>query len=583
MCLTLRLTTALLALLTGLFGSVLLYRHPVTDVPMLIYSACDPAHDHCQVLLGAPGGATARVIFETPTLIEASSLSQDWRWIVFYTTRNKPNYLVRTDGSAWYKLPFDPIWSPDQQWIAGIVPQTNDVMITDSTAIDLRVVAGDARALRWSPDREWIIVQPLNASTTTIVRTDGSRTLSLPFFPIWINADGWRLAGVDAASEAFYLTSSALTDLTPVLTGVDAFQGWRLSPDKQWLTFYDSTNTHYIGRVDGAEWQALPFRPIWSPGGQWIVSDPASTSDVYLTPAGAIDPQLAVDDLTGYANLAWSRDAEWVAFSATTTSGDKRLYALRLDGTALYSRPTTPYEVRELAWSPDSRYLAASALSAEERIVVSAIPAEDGDLRRLAEHSDRDGAMRTWGLLWSPDSAWVAFETTRDLTTDSSGRRLYVARPDGSERRMVIPIDSTDGDLLFWADDHTIVFDARARLGGAYEVNTANGELQPFVNGSTPESQETPPSEPDPLVSPNGQWRIQLNDSRLYAIQQPTGDAWRVSTRPGLQDNAYWIPDQSVSLRAYDARPLYEIWAGLLVLVVIVFRRELGMIVRSIR
>ncbi len=77
------------------------------------------------------------------------------------------------------------------------------------------------------------------------------------------------------------------------------------------------------------------------------------------------------------------------------------------------------------AWSPDGTRIAFRMGS-----TLYTIGNDGSELSRLGETQCREAA-------WSPDSQWIAFCQFEDLGMEEAVHRIYVSRPDGTERMLV--------------------------------------------------------------------------------------------------------------------------------------------------
>ena len=226
--------------------------------------------------------------------------------------------------------------------------------------------------------------------------------------------------------------------------------------------------------------------PVWSldgsriaflSGSQWGGAPTyLSIMDTDGTNEGVLVPSVkAVLGSSGPPQTWWSPDHDWLAFVGEESYVDgvyiryrHDLYTLRSDGSTL----TGIGEIQQLgvaSWSPDSSRLAfvvphSSDLNEYHHILYTVRP--DGSAQTEVSRNIRD---RSWGDLvqliqtfgfgfrnppaWSPDGAWLAF-----AKEDEEGLGIYVARPDGTDLRLVVrgyggPVSwSSDGTELYIAD-----------------------------------------------------------------------------------------------------------------------------------
>lgn len=242
------------------------------------------------------GSGKTRLTFFTgylDSLADGPDWSPDGSKIVFISYRDNPNgeiYVMDADGGRQTRLTFDdfeafdPVWSPNGQYIAFGASTTDGsdiyIMLADGSNINrLTFNYGVDSNPNWSPDSNQIIFDGIDG--IYVINVDGSDQRLLTngrgddFLPSW-SPDGRHIAFVsqrDGPSNEIYimnpdgsgqtrLTSDQLTDLSP---------DW--SPDSTIIVYTTRINGKddiYVMRIDGTSVRRLTNNengsdPIWQP------------------------------------------------------------------------------------------------------------------------------------------------------------------------------------------------------------------------------------------------------------------------------------------------------------------------------
>ena len=142
---------------------------------------------------------------------------------------------------------------------------------------------------------------------------------------------------------------------------------------------------------------SLDLSPDWSPDGQRIVYASYRGTDSLSLFIIAADRKGGRQSLFIETSLnqqpAWSPDGSLIAFSSTRT-GDRELFLIRPDGSALKQLTENPAEDITPSWSPDSKRL-AFASDRDGNFEIYVIDITSGDLVRLTEN-DGDDLFPAW-------------------------------------------------------------------------------------------------------------------------------------------------------------------------------------------
>ena len=297
---------------------------------------------------------------------------------------------------------------------------------------------------------------------------------------VWAN-DGEHLLFSSGGLLGVYVVDSAGLELRAFPETAPQFGDWErpgafapsLSPDGSRVAYsvfvpLDSTVIE-TAAIDGTDVQRLkPFEPnsesyyknsvypVWSPDGEQIafVSNRALPRGLYygyrLFVMGAdgsdvrgVAQSIEIHGAGHLLSVKWSPDGSRIAFVGTDTNVKgslKALYTVQPDGSALTRIGNVyMYGTRHAEWSPDSDWLAfmgqvenANGSFSPHFYAASA----DGSAAVQLGYTSWPGSWEPLPV-WSPDSAWLAFQGMHRTSPDSLGPAVFVARPDGSEVRQV--------------------------------------------------------------------------------------------------------------------------------------------------
>jgi hypothetical protein len=198
----------------------------------------------------------------------------------------------------------------------------------------------------------------------------------------------------------------------------------------------------FIANLDGSGEQGLAFgNGSLSPDGSKLVYDDRSGNIVVLDLKGG-QKAIRTSGPNDY-NPIWSPDGKQIAFIRL---GDNlQIFAMNADGSNL--RPvTSAANPLQIAWSPDSSQILYWVQGAADRTgIVRLVDASSGIVSDLFDvQTDAPSPA------FSPDGEWIVY---LDRVVGRMANGLYLARPDGSQRRLVVQLDYWPVSKAIWSPD----------------------------------------------------------------------------------------------------------------------------------
>jgi Tol biopolymer transport system component len=294
------------------------------------------------------------------------------------------------------------------------------------------------------------------------------------------------------------------------------------------------------------------------PGGSILFSSLAPRGwEVYQAEVGAKEARRVTAHPALDYNAAFSPDGKRLAF-VSERDGNLELYAVNRDGTER-TRLTDEFALDDHpAWSPDGKRLAfcstrqPSATPGRAWNAVYVMNADGSGVRRASPADVAD-----YSPAWSPKGDLLACASGSGV---AGGTDLYVMRPDGGERKLVV---KDGGWPSFAADGEALYFHSKRKGNwGVWRVNLDGSGLERV----TPADVEAF----TPRASADGKWLVaairrgkhrqvevvELATKRWTAVTSDAADHWNPSISADGRSVLYHraAPDSAV--------PNVELWGS---------------------
>jgi tricorn protease len=340
-----------------------------------------------------------------------------------------------------------------------------------------------------------------------------------------------------------------------------------LSPDHKEIAFVSGGDIWTVPFSGGearllVSHPATESRPLWSPDGSRLafISNRTGNGDVYvLTLATGELKRITFDDINDQLD-GWSRDGKWLYFSSVSRdiSGMSDVFRVRAEGGTPMQVAADRYAAEYwAAAAPDGSTLAITARGlpfgqwwrhghshideSEIWLVHDVAPGSASSPRY--EQVTTGGAKSGWPM-WSPDGATIYFMSDR-----SGNENLWMRARAGGEAtqlthftdgRVLWPSISTDGQAIAFERDFGVwTYDVPSRQAHRVAITLRGSPAGPAVEHVTLTNgiQQL-------ALSPDAKKvAFTVRGDIFAASAKDGGDAARVTTSPGPEEQLAWAPD----------------------------------------
>ena len=281
--------------------------------------------------------------------------------------------------------------------------------------------------------------------------------------------------------------------------------------------------------------------------------------EIYTAPIASDQIIQLTESDTRSVSPRWSPDGSQVAFLRDAV-GTERLAIWVVDRDGVRERKLTGDDAamhRDIEWSPDGRWIACVANLGGKRFSVQLFDAVTGARRELT-----DGAFEDARPVFSPDGAWILFESWRVGSRIEADLYLMPARGGDAVRLDTREGRSGDSQFASWSPDgRTIAFTSSAR--GRREIALVD------LDGTTARGlrylTENPFDEQRPTWRPDSRGVVFLQDRdaarSVHRVFAASHAVTPVADLPGMYEWPCVGPDsETIALTFTSARRPNDVW-----------------------
>jgi dipeptidyl aminopeptidase/acylaminoacyl peptidase len=461
------------------------------------------------------------------------------------------------------------------------------------------IAQGFAQAKR---PMEFLDVQQMRTIGSPAPSPDGQRVLYTLSFPDWKEArrqtDIYVVSTAAGASSTRQLTfTKEKNETSPRWSRDGSFFVFASNRDAP--ASASGRNQLYIMRPDGGEARRITDAAegvstfAFDRDGRWLAyrSGKADEEQLYALPVAGIDsvrPLQLTRQATGVGLWRWAPDGKRIYFvTADTIDKDEKLRMEKRFNVAIRNMETprsslwaldfdtrraqrltrdTTIVVSNFSISDDGRWVGFTGTSAdryERNITEQGINADQylfetatGNIERLTNNVENGESL----VSFSPDSRWIAFSASDDLTRyNMKNRRVYIRRVDSRADQWRKLGQSFDGDvgIEFWsADGRTIYFgEGLKATNQLFALDVASNTVRAVTNERASVNVSQDPDSKRILLT----YSDPRTPSTLYSVasleQVPVRSAWKQLTDANPQVRSFALgEEEEITWRSSDGK-----------------------------
>jgi serine/threonine protein kinase/Tol biopolymer transport system component len=262
----------------------------------------------------------------------------------------------------------------------------------------------------------WVLAEPSSplrrVARQPVQLTTGPLSFSVPV----PSKDGKKLFVIGSQLRAELVRYDFKSgEFVPYLGGISAGE-LDFSRDGKWVAYVSyPDDTLWRSKADGSDRLQLTYRPMraatphWSPDGKTIAftsTTPGKPWKVFVVSPDGGAPESITPNGTPETDPTWSPDGTTLAFASNDNYHPDDMFVQFFNlKTRLLSRISASEPIFAPRWSPDGRFIAVIPLDNSRLLLLDP---KTQQLRTLATDLGTIGY-----LAWSPDSAFVYFDTVQ--------------------------------------------------------------------------------------------------------------------------------------------------------------------------
>lgn len=500
------------------------------------------------IFVAARDGSNVRPLVPNSALDYNATFSPDGQWIIFTSHRagSADIYRVRPDGSQLERLTDDPAFddqgalSPDGKTLAFVSSRSGqaDIWVLDLATHKLRNItnhpAGDFRPA-WSPNGEWIAFSsdrdPRITACPATTAPGPAPFVTPQFTRIYlVHPDGSGLRGITDSSE---------------LTGTPHW-----SPDGSRLIFYTAALNQVckgglifgtgLSQIASVNWKTGERKTITAGGGLKVFPRYVDSNEIAYQTTTGLKFTGGVELVGDFEAPDWSPDGRSMIFHREVDMTAERDYTVRpwpsMDPSFALRRVP---DAASFSPSGERMVYGLTNFRGESRNGSLVVARPDGSDHRVIF----DGPATDDMILptWSPLGDAILFTLGGLYQRETiKPARLMSIRPDGSSLTALTAADQNSGSPSWSPDGKQVAYRVtKGPARGLRILDLATGQTRKLETGSE--------YDVFPDWSPRGDWIAFTSkrdgDYEIYRIRPDGSSLQRLTHAPGTNAHSSFSPD----------------------------------------